>query len=212
MLFFPSVAKGEEKMHRFLRYAAACWLVIACASLSAGAPAQHKSVSKTDKANANTDVSQSADIPQQGGAQIDLEISEMLGAWQVGDTGKLHSHYSEDVTVVSGEYEPPLAGWSSYLAAYERQRQRVASVRLDRRNTYVRVEGNVAWASYQWDFAAIVDGKPSAARGQTTLILERRGDHWLIVHNHTSQICPPDAPAPATPPASGPAPAPVNPG
>ena len=43
-------------------------------------------------------------------------------------------------------------------------------VRLDRSNTVIKVAGNLAWACYQWDFAATVDGQPSTAQGQTTLV------------------------------------------
>jgi len=120
---------------------------------------------------------------------LDKDISEMLGAWQVGDINALHNYYADDVTVVSGAYEPPLVGWPAYLAAYQRQRSRLGSLRLDRRNTFIFVRGNVAWASYQWDFDALVDGRPTSARGHTTLVFERRDNRWLIVHNHTSEIC-----------------------
>lgn len=118
--------------------------------------------------------------------QIDYLISEMLGAWQVGDTDKLRKDYADDVSVVNGIWAPPVFGWSSYLAAYQQQRARMQQVRLDRSNTYIKLNGNTAWACYQWDFSAVVDGQPTVARGQTTLILEKRTDHWVIVHNHTS--------------------------
>jgi len=57
---------------------------------------------------------------------------------------------------------------------------------MDRSNTYIKLSGNFAWATYQWDFSAVVDGQPSSSRGQTTLVLEKRNGQWLIVHNHTS--------------------------
>jgi len=66
---------------------------------------------------------------------------------------------------------------------------------MDRSNTYIKLSGNFAWACYQWDFSAVVDGQPSAARGQTTLIVEKRNDHWVIVHNHTS-LAPTAQPSP----------------
>jgi ketosteroid isomerase-like protein len=134
---------------------------------------------------------------------LDRNMSEMLGAWQVGDANKLHTYYADDVTIVSGAFEPPIAGWANYLAAYERQRQRLGALRLDRRNTLIRVQGDTAWASYQWEFEAVVDGKPTNARGQTTLVFVKRGDRWLIVHNHTSEICEPPAPAPPAEPKPG---------
>jgi ketosteroid isomerase-like protein len=119
---------------------------------------------------------------------LEVEISEMLGAWQIGDFTMLKSYYADDVTVVSGAWEPAIVGWAKYLQAYTRQRDRVTNVRLDRSNTLIRVQGNFAWATYQWDFSAMVDGNSSAARGQSTLLFQKREGHWLIVHNHTSMV------------------------
>ena len=140
---------------------------------------------------------------------IDVEISEMLAAWQIGDITLLKSYYADDVMVVSGSYEPALAGWSKYLQAYLRQRERVTNVRLDRSNTYVHVAGNFAWATYQWDFSANVDGAATDARGQATLVFQKRDGHWLIVHNHTSMVGESTLqrqPKPTTPPPPAPAP------
>ena len=120
--------------------------------------------------------------------QIETNISEMLAAWQIGDVALLHKYYADDVTVVSGTYEPPLVGWANYAAAYQRQRERIQSVRMERRNTLVQVKGTVAWAVYQWEMSATADGNPFNGRGHTTLTLEKRGGTWLIVHNHTSMV------------------------
>jgi len=120
--------------------------------------------------------------------QIDYQISEMLGAWQLGDIDRLHKSYADDVSVVSGVWTPPIFGWPSYLAAYQAQRARMMQVRLDRSNTYIKVSGNFAWACYQWDFIGTVDGQQTGAQGQTTLIFEKRQNRWLIVHNHTSIV------------------------
>lgn len=169
------------------------WLVAGLALLLVALPASsaQKKKGKNKEANPPSEVR----LPEN--QLIDQAISEMLGAWQVGDTNMLHNYYADDVTVVSGAFEPPLIGWPAYLAAYQSQRSRLGSLRLDRRNTFIFVRGNIAWASYQWEFDAVVDNRPTSARGQTTLVFERRGNRWLIVHNHTSEIC--EAP-PATPP------------
>jgi ketosteroid isomerase-like protein len=139
--------------------------------------------------------------------RIDNAIGEMLGAWQLGDIEKLHSHYADDVDVVNGMWAPPVVGWPNYFASYQSQRARAQQVRLDRSNTLIRIAppGNTAWASYQWEFTAVVDGVPSSAFGHTTLIFEKRNDNWLIVHNHTSLVQASQAAAPATqPPAATP--------
>jgi len=153
-----------------------------------------------DKKKKNTDTSNSDKpvLPMTDQQQIDYLISEMLGAWQVGDIDKLHKDYADDVSIVNGLWGPPVFGWTNYLASYQQQRAHMQQVRMDRENTYVKITGNYAWACYQWDFSAVVDGQPTQARGQTTLVLEKRTDHWVIVHNHTS--IPPTTQAAVPPP------------
>jgi uncharacterized protein (TIGR02246 family) len=138
-------------------------------------------------------------IPMGDEQQIDYMISSMLGAWQIGDVDKLHQSYADDVTLVSGVWAPPIAGWANYSASFQQQRARMQQVRMDRTNTYIKVDGKVAWACYQWDFSATVDGQPTSSQGQTTLVMEKRNDRWVIVHNHTSLVQAAQPGAPASP-------------
>ncbi len=171
---------------RALRFAFAISLVaaLACAFVSPAAAQKDKKKQPAIKPADSTNPL----VPMSDENQIDYMISEMLGAWQVGDTEKLHKDYADDVTVVNGAYAPPIMGWPNYLAVYQQQRARMQQVRMDRSNTVIKVAGNFAWACYQWDFAATADGMPTTAQGQTTLVLEKRNNHWTIVHNHTSMV------------------------
>jgi len=176
-------------------------LLLSCAGPAAAQ--RDKKKKKTDDAPTDTGKPM---IPMADQQAIDYMISDMLGAWQLGDVDKLHQDYADDVSVVSGIWTPPIIGWPSYLAIYQQQRTRMQQVRLDRTNTYIKVSGTVAWACYQWDFSGSLDGQPSAAQGQTTLVLEKRNNRWVIVHNHTS-IAQPGAPQPkpvSTPPSPQP--------
>ena len=142
---------------------------------------------------------------------IDKDISEMLGAFQLGDIEKMHQYYAENATFVSGAYAPPVVGWPNYAAAFQADRASFQGMQIVRRNTSIFHSGDVAWACYQWELSALYAGKPYYARGQTTLIFVKAGDNWLIVHNHTSQICPNEGQRtqPATPkPSNSPAPKP----
>ena len=176
---------GEtSRMFRFLLSAAlTAMLALACAS-PAAAQKDKKKKSETQKPADSTNPL----VPMSDENQIDYMISEMLGAWQVGDVEKLHKDYADDVTIVNGAYAPPIVGWTNYLAIYQQQRARMQRVRMDRSNTVIKVAGNVAWACYQWDFEATADGAPTTAQGQTTLVMEKRNNHWTIVHNHTSMV------------------------
>ncbi|HEX2666387.1 MAG TPA: nuclear transport factor 2 family protein [Candidatus Acidoferrum sp.] len=118
--------------------------------------------------------------------QIDYLLSEMLGAWQIGDVEKLHATYADDVSVVSAGWTPPVIGWANFSPLFQQTRARMQRVRMDRSNTFIRVNGNTGWACYQWDFSADVDGQAVQSRGQTTVVVVKRNNHWLIVHNHTS--------------------------
>jgi ketosteroid isomerase-like protein len=119
---------------------------------------------------------------------VDLAVGESLGYWQIGDVDSLHKYYTDDVVVVTGDWSPPLVGWDNYAKAYRAQRARVVGGRLDRTNTFIKVDGNFAWATYQFYYVTTVDGKPSESRGHTTLILNKRGDRWLIALNHSSIV------------------------
>jgi len=155
-------------------------------------------------------------MPIPATAQIENDIGEMLGAFQIGNAELMHKHYADNVTFVNGDYGPLVFGWQNYVAQYEQVRASFQGMQLIRRNTYIFTEGNIAWASYQWEFGSLVNGKPYSAVGQTTLILKKVGDNWLIVHNHTSQICPvcatgPQAAGQQTPTRNPPAAAPTKP-
>ena len=158
---------------------------------TAGPAAAQKKKKKDDTPPPNPTASMSDE------QKIDYTIGQMLAAWQVGDTAGMHKYFTEDVSVVAGTWTPPAMGWTNYLAAYQVQRARMQQVRMERSNTLIRIapSGNVAWACYQWEFSGMVDGAASAADGQTTLIFEKRGDDWLIIHNHTSLV---QASAPTT--------------
>jgi ketosteroid isomerase-like protein len=167
-------------------------------SLSITLPGAAQKEKKKKNAPADTHTT----IPMPDEQQIDYNISEMLGAWQLGDIDRLRQIYADDVVFVSGGlWAPPVFGWSNFVPLYQQQRARTQQVRLDRVNTYIKVSGAAAWACYQWDFGGTVDGQPMTARGQTTLVFEKRNEHWLIVHNHTSvsQPAPPTTTQPQQP-------------
>jgi ketosteroid isomerase-like protein len=164
-------------------------LLALCALLCSSAFAQ-KDKKKQKKEDAASSQQTTDDLIQKLPDQekVDYVISEMLGAWQIGDIERLHKNIADDVIVVNGMWAPPVVGWTNYLASYQLQRARTQQIRMDRINTLIRVNGNIASACYQWEFGGVVDGQPTGARGQTTLLLEKRADRWIIVLNHTSIV------------------------
>ena len=175
----------------FIRYFVTATLILAVSWAAGAAPNNQKK--KKDQPAATTDQSTpifTLPVPQ----QIDQAIGQMLGAFQLGDVELMHKSYADNATFVSGSYAPPVVGWQNYAPIYQRGMAGFQGIQLIRRNTYIFNEGNVAWAMYQWELIANFNGQPYSAEGQTTLIFNKVGDNWLIVHNHTSEIVPPAAP------------------
>jgi len=157
-------------------------------SLSTGAQAQK------DKKSKNSDTSDQASLvppsPTADSDQIDRDIGEMLAALQLGNTEMMHKYYADNATWVRSTFDPPVIGWQAYAAIYNQQRAAFQGMQLIRKNTFVFTHGDVAWASYQWEFDSMLNGKPYSIQGQTTLVFTKVGANWLIVHNHTSPTLP----------------------
>jgi ketosteroid isomerase-like protein len=139
--------------------------------------------------NKAADQSPMPTVPVPVSDEIDRDIGEMLAAFQLGKIEMMHKYYSDNAVFVSGAYAPPIVGWQNYVVDYQRSLAAFQGMQLIRRNTNVFVHGDIAWVSYQWEFLSSYQNKPYSAHGQTTLILQKIGDNWLIVHNHTSQVC-----------------------
>lgn len=185
MLFARSNPHVYKSVRAIALLSAAFLLIFAAPS-----HAQKNKKDKNPAAAQNTN----ADTPENH--VIDVAVSEMLALWQIGDAEKMHKYYADDVLVVSGTWEPPIYTWANYLPAYKVQHARMGPIRFDRSNTAIKVKDNCAWATYQWELSGTVDGAKMAARGDTTLVFEKRAGVWLIVLNHTS-ITPDGPSAPA---------------
>jgi len=185
------------------------WLAIFAAILLAAfccqAAAAQKNKKDKSKPDAKDDASGLPAVQGSDAEQIDHAIGEMLAAFQLGDVDKMHQYYADNVTFVSGAWEPPIVGWQNYVPSYQRQSAAFKGIQLVRRNTIIFPHGDVAWAMYQWEFMALWNGNPYQLRGQTTLIFNKIGGNWLIVHNHTSEVPSSAGQAPATTAAPAPA-------
>ena len=159
-------------------------------SSSAGAQKKKKSASADDSAPLQG-------LPVPDSDTIEHDIGEMLGAFQVGDVESMHKYYSDNVIFVSAGSGPPVIGWKNYVPQYQAERAAFQGMQLIRRNTLIFVHQDVSWATYEWQFESSFNGKPFQAHGQTTLVLNKVGEDWLIVHNHTSEANPEEGPASA---------------
>src|SRR6185437_3949730 len=151
-------------------------LTAAFLAVSSAGIASAQNAKKDKKQPASTEIV--SPIPAPDSQTIDVNVSQMLGAWQVGDTAAMQKYYADDVVVISGMWEQPVIGWTNYARAYEAQHARTKLARLERTNSYTKVFGDAAWVTYQWSFTGEVDGAPMTALGHTTLVLQKRDGKW----------------------------------
>ncbi len=178
---------GNSALERRLIGVLAAIIVLAFTCSSSFAQKNKKN--KQDSQQQQTADSNPVTMPLGSDAdQIEQDIGQMLAAFQLGNTDMMHKYYADNVTFVSGDYAPPIMGWQNYVPQFERQKASFQSMQIVRRNTIIFPHGDVAWAMYQWEFTALYNGAPFDVRGQTTLIFNKVGGSWLIVHNHTSSI------------------------
>jgi len=146
---------------------------------------------KKKKKDQPEDTSPMPEMPMPPAEKIDMEIGQMLGAFQAGDIEAMHKFYADNAVFVrAGTFEAPLVGWQNYTNQVQQQRAAFPmGMQIIRRETNIFVLGDVGWASYNWQFISMYQGKPYTAFGQTTLVFNKVGDNWLIVHNHSSQMC-----------------------
>ena len=168
----------------------AAWMILTLFLAAGPAVAQKNKNKKAPAPDANAPSDLHQVLPPAPDSQaVDQSVGEMLGYWQIGDIDSLHKYYADDVVMVSGAWEPPVIGWDNFVKAYQAQRAGVTGTRIDRSNTYIKVNGASAWATYQFLYVAVAsDGKIVQFRGHTTLVLNKVGERWVISVNHSSIV------------------------
>jgi len=94
-------------------------LLLSTLSLTCLSPAAAQKEKKKKPETSQSAESSKTLVPLSDEQQIDYTLSEMLGAWQLGDVEKLHKDYADDVVVVNGSCAPPIFGWNNYMAIYQ---------------------------------------------------------------------------------------------
>ena len=136
-------------------------------------------------------------------AEIGKRLQDVMDAWSTGEVEKMAPYFAKDsdlifFDLVGVEYK----GWDEYAAGLEKYFAAYDSVnfRLNGDAT-VHQKGEAAYATATWDaLVTLKDQSKQHFTARWTLILEKRGDQWLVVHAHAS--APLAAPAPPPKPSS----------
>jgi ketosteroid isomerase-like protein len=105
-------------------------------------------------------------------------------------------------------------GWPGIAHTFNDFFTRLSDVKLTIDHLEVRVEGTLAYATYDWAMTGTLGGAKLDDRGQATSVFRKEKEGWKLVHEHYSTLPPQAAPAAAEakPPAPKAGEAPPRPG
>jgi ketosteroid isomerase-like protein len=141
------------------------------------------------------------------GADVDAvkaQIAREVQAMNSHDLQALSEIWSQVPDITLFDIAPPgrFQGWQGIARTFGEFFERVAEVRMTVDHVDVRVEGTLAYATYDWAMTGKMGEASLDDSGQATAIYRREKDGWRLVHAHYSATLAPP-PAPVTPPPSG---------
>lgn len=142
---------------------------------------------------------QQAEQPDKEKEKIQQVVDGLIAALSANNYDAMARYYAPEVTIVSSRYEPPLAGWANLRRVYLARDPALQDVEIAPEDTRIERREKLAWVYYRWNFVGRVGEQYFTTLGHTTLVLEKRGRDWLILHNHSSAVAPPPTQRPTTP-------------
>lgn len=120
-------------------------------------------------------------------------IDSVYAAWNTLDADAPARFYAKDEDLVFFDPQPPREGYRGWPAFREEIQRNVTGqlrsidMRVDGDLYQVGRRGDVAWAAFPFRLVAVTNaGARQEIVGRHTIVWERRGGEWLIVHEHPS--------------------------
>lgn len=126
-------------------------------------------------------------------------LQKIAEAWSTTDASGVARFYAQEPGHVYYDITPmKYNGWQEYATGYKKLMIDYSSVRFVLGpDAQAHQHGNLAWSTTTWRAELVKkDGTKETLEGRWTAIFERRGDNWIIVHDHFSVPLPPPAPGP----------------
>ena len=122
-------------------------------------------------------------------AQFRARIQQLYDAWSEFDPSKAAKFYAKDANLTFFDIAPmKYTGWNEYAAGVPKAFADYKSGKFTvGDDLQVHRHGNLTWATCTWtgDLTKKDDTLEKAA-GRYTVVFEKRGKDWLIVHEHMS--------------------------
>lgn len=126
-------------------------------------------------------------------------MQQIMDAWSTMDPSKPAPFYSTDKGNVYYDIAPlKYVGWAAYAEGVQKVFADFSSLKLAvAKDAAVHTRGNLTWGTATWHMDVVLkDGKKEAMDGRWTVIWQKTGDDWLIVHEHVSVPLPSEPPKP----------------
>jgi ketosteroid isomerase-like protein len=121
-------------------------------------------------------------------------MHKIWAAWETLDPAKAAPFYSKNTGRVFYDVAPlKYTGWREYAEGVVKVMSDYTSAKFTLGNdAQAHRHGNLAWGTATWHGELLKkDGGKDIFDGRWTVVWEKRGDDWLIVHEHVSVPLPP---------------------
>ena len=125
-------------------------------------------------------------------------MQKVWAAWDTLNPANPAAFYDKTPSNVYFDISPlKYRGWSEYEAGVKNVLAEFSSIKSTvQPDATVHRQGNLAWSTGTVHVAAVMkDGSKSPLDFRWTAIWEKKGNDWLIVHEHVSAPLPPPPPA-----------------
>jgi ketosteroid isomerase-like protein len=116
-------------------------------------------------------------------------MQKIVDAWSTMNPDNVAQYYAQEGNNVFYDFTPlKYAGWKEYAEGVRKIVADYSSAKFSLNpDAQVHRRGNLAWGTATWhaDFVK-KDSTKEVLDGRWTVVWEKRGDNWLIVHDHYS--------------------------
>lgn len=128
-----------------------------------------------------------SELPNDDIAEIDSLLEALGRAVEGGDASALEALFEEDALAVFSGGRGAVRGADAVMATWRRHLSQWESPAIQRRNTVVRIRGDVAWAHFLWDGEGRSGGARYRLEGERwTAVLVWSNGRWRFAQTHTS--------------------------
>ena len=120
-------------------------------------------------------------------AAVRAVVTQHAAAHETGDLAAIEKLWVHDDTATVAEGGRFNYGWTDFRDHHLRPEiEGMKNVKFPLSDIRVHAKGSLAWVTYSYQMSGEYKGRPFDNTGAATLVLEKRGSDWRIVHEHTS--------------------------